>query len=168
MPWQRRYRLWRHVVTDERDVQRAFPAETMNAIEQAIVAGEATHRGQVAVAIEAALPLARVLRRTSPRERAIEVFGLLRAWDTEENNGILIYLLLADRDVEIVADRAIHRKVGEAAWEAICKRMEQAFHDGSFRAGIEDGIRAVTALLAEHFPGDGRDANEVPDRAVLL
>ena len=166
MPWQRKHRLWRHVVTDDRDVGRAFPSDTMDAIERAIVAGEATHGGQVAVAIEAALPVVRVLKKTSPRERAIEAFGLLRVWDTEANNGVLIYLLLADRDVEIVADRGIHRKVGDAAWEAICKRMEQAFHDGRFREGIEEGIRAVSALRAQHFPGNTSD--EVGNRPVVL
>ena len=115
MPWQRSNRFWRHAFTDEKDVRRAFPDDGMKRIEQAIVAGEATHRGQVSIAIEAALPLIRVLRRLSPRERALEVFGSLRVWDTEENNGVLLYLLLADRDVEIVADRGIHRLVGADA-----------------------------------------------------
>ena len=168
MPWQRRFRLWRHAITDDRDVRRAFPADAMDRIERAIVAGEATHRGQVAVAIEAALPLTRVLRKLSPRERAIEVFGLLRVWDTEENSGVLVYLLLADRDVEIVADRAIHRHVGADAWEAICKRIESAFHDHRYVEGIENGIREISELLAEHFPGGGADADEVGNRAVVL
>jgi uncharacterized membrane protein len=168
MPWQRPNRFWRHAFTDEWHVRRAFPDDGMKRIEQAIIAGEAMHRGQVGVAIEAALPLARVFRKLSPRERALEVFGLLRVWDTEENNGVLVYLLLADRDVEIVADRAIHRKVGEAAWESICKRMEQAFRDGRYVDGLEDGIREISALLAEHFPGGGGDIDEIPNRPVVL
>jgi len=89
-------------------------------------------------------------------------------WDTEENNGVLLYLLLADRDVEIVADRAIHRRVGEAAWEAICQRMESAFREERFLEGIEAGIREISALLAEHFPGDARDADEIPNRPAVL
>ena len=168
MPWQRPNRFWRHVFSDEKDVRNAFPAEGMARIEQAIVAGEARHRGQVCVAIEAALPLIRVLRKLAPRDRAIEVFGSLRAWDTEENNGVLIYLLLADKDVEIVADRAIHRLVGPAAWEVICGRMEQAFRAGRYVEGVEDGIREICALLAEHFPGDGRDVDEIANRPVVL
>lgn len=168
MPWQRPNRFWRHAFTDEKDVRRTFPDDGMKRIEQAIVAGEAMHRGQVGVAIEAALPLVRVLRKLSPRERALEVFGSLRVWDTEENNGVLLYLLLADRDVEIVADRAIHRKVGEGAWEAICKRMERSFRDGRYVDGVEAGIREISALLAEHFPGGGRDVDEIANRPVVL
>jgi hypothetical protein len=168
MPWQRPNRFWRHVFTDEADARRAFPGEAMDRIERAIEAGEAMHRGQVCVAIESALPLVRVVRKLPPRERALEVFGLLRVWDTEENNGVLIYLLLADRDVEIVADRAIHGRVGEAAWEAICRRMEQAFHEGRFVEGVEDGVREISALLAEHFPGAAGDRDELPNRPVVL
>jgi len=168
MPWQRPNRFWRHAFSDEKDVSRAFPDDGMKRIEQAILAGEATHRGQVGVAIEAALPLARVLRKVTPRERALEVFGSLRVWDTEENNGVLVYLLLADRDVEIVADRAIHRKVGEGAWEVICKRMEQAFRARRYVDGVEDGIREISALLAEHFPGGSGDVDEIPNRPVVL
>ena len=168
MPWQRPYRFWRHVFTDEGSARRRFTETTLDRLQQAILAGEATHRGQVCVAIEPALPLWRVLRRLSPRDRAIEVFGLLRVWDTEENNGVLIYLLLADRDVEIVADRAIHSRVGADAWEAICRRMEAAFRGGQHVEALDMGIREITALLTRHFPGDGRDANELPDRPVVL
>ena len=168
MSWQRPHRFWRHAFTDEKHVARAFSADAMKRIESAIEAGEATHRGQVGVAIEAALPLPRVLRNVSPRERAIEVFGSMRIWDTEENNGVLLYLLLADHDVEIVADRAIHRRVGEGAWEAICQRMESAFREGRFLEGVEVGIREISALLAEHFPGDARDADEIPNKPAVL
>ena len=154
--------------TDEADVRRHFSEAVMARIQRAIVAGEATHGGQVCVAIEAALPLSRVMRKLSPRERAIEAFGLLRVWDTAQNNGVLVYLLLADRDVEIVADRGIHDRVGETGWEAICKRMEAAFHDGRFAEGIEEGVREISAHLAVHFPGGGADVNELPDRPVVL
>ena len=168
MGWQRPHRFWRHAFTDDRQVARVFSADAMKRIESAIVAGEATHRGQVGVAIEAALPLQRVLRKVSPRERAIEVFGSLRIWDTEENNGVLLYLLLADHDVEIVADRAIHRRVGEAAWEAICQRMEREFRERRFADGVEAGIREISALLAEHFPGTARDADELSNKPAVL
>jgi uncharacterized membrane protein len=122
----------------------------------------------VAVVVEAALPLARVVRKLSPRERALEVFAQARVWDTDENNGVLIYLLLADRDVEIVADRGIHAHVGEAAWEAICHRMEAAFRDGRFADGLAEGVREVSALLAQHFPGGADDADELPNRPVVI
>src|SRR5213078_258951 len=111
--------LLRHVVTDHLSVKRAFAPDVLSHIEHAIAAGERTHRGQVCFAVEGSLPPLRVLRKLTPRERALEVFGLLRVWDTEENAGVLVYLLLADRDVEIVADRGIHRVVGDAGWKSI-------------------------------------------------
>jgi uncharacterized membrane protein len=164
----RTHRLLRHVVTDHLSVRRVFPPAALAQIEQAIAAGEKTHRGQVCFAVEGALPPLRVLRKLTPRERALEVFGLLRVWDTEENAGVLVYLLLADRDVEIVADRGIDRRVGDAAWQAICTRMESAFAAGRFAEGITDGIAAISALLARHFPREGRTANELPDKPVVL
>ncbi|HEX4882704.1 MAG TPA: TPM domain-containing protein [Casimicrobiaceae bacterium] len=168
MPWRAPNRFWRHAFTDDADVRRAFPADGMARIERAIREGEATHRGQVCVAVEPALPLSRVIGKHAPRERAIEVFGQMRVWDTEENNGVLVYVLLADRDVEIVADRGIDRKVGRAAWEAICQRMEKLFREDRHADALEAGVREVSALLAEHFPGGGEDANELPDRPVVL
>ena len=136
---------------------------------QVPVEGEQRHRGQLRFAVEPALPLARVLSRVEPRERALEVFGLLRIWDTAENCGVLVYLLLADRDVEIVADRGIHGHVGTAAWEAICRKMEAAFRDGRFTEGVEAGIVEINALLAQHYPrGAAATDNELADRPVVL
>jgi uncharacterized membrane protein len=118
-------------------------------------------------AIEPALPVARVLAKLSPRERALEIFGLLRVWDTEDNNGVLVYLLLADRDVEIVADRGIHRHVGDAAWQDVCSRMETAFRDGRYEEGALAGVEAISDLLARAFPrGDG--SNELPNRPIVI
>ena len=162
------HRVLRHAVIDHRSVQRAFPAGDLARIEQAIAAGERTHRGQVCFAVEGALPPLRAWRGVTPRERALEVFGLLRVWDTEENAGVLIYLLLADRDVEIVADRGIDRRVGAAAWQAICTRMEAAFAQHRFVDGVVQGIGDVSALLAEHFPHGATGVNELPDRPVIL
>jgi TPM domain len=162
-------RMLRHVVTDHTAVRRAFPSRDLSRLETAIADGERTHRGQVCVAIEGALPVGRVLNRMPPRERALEVFGLLRVWDTEENCGVLVYLLLADRDVEIVADRGIHRIVGDAAWQAICTRMEAAFREGRFADGVVAGVGDVSTLLARHFPREGgAGPNELPDRPVIL
>jgi uncharacterized membrane protein len=123
----------------------------------------------VRVAIEASLPLARVLSKVAPRDRALEVFGLARVWDTEENCGVLLYVLIADRDVEIVADRGIHAKVGDDAWAAISRTMEQAFAERRFGEGLAAGVAEVSALLAKHFPSDGRpSANELVNRPLLL
>lgn len=169
MPWRRKARLWRHFVTDHGRAHRVFPKAALAAIEAAIADGERRHRGQVRFVVEPALPLARVLAKLPPRERALEVFGLLRIWDTADNAGVLVYLLLADRDVEIVADRGIHERVGTAAWEAVCREMETAFRDGRFAAGVEAGIVRINALLAEHFARrDGDPGNELPDRPVVL
>ena len=163
-----RYRLWRHVATDHLAVRRAFPRTALERIETAIADGERAHRAQLCVAVEAALPPTRVWKRLTPRERALEVFGLLRVWDTEENSGVLVYLLLADRDVEIVADRGIHRAVGEAAWQTICARMEQAFAAGNYADGVIAGVTEISRLLALHFPREGAGPNELSDRPVVL
>jgi len=149
-------------------VKRTFTPQALAHIERAIAAGERTHRGQVCFAVEGSLPPLRVLRKLAPRERALEVFGLLRVWDTEENAGVLVYLLLADRDVEIVADRGIDRVVDSDAWQSICERMEKAFRDGRHAEGVVAGIGEISALLARHFPRAGAVANELPDKPVVL
>ncbi|HEY8243027.1 MAG TPA: TPM domain-containing protein [Casimicrobiaceae bacterium] len=167
MPWRKPMRWWRHAVTDAADARRAFPPEALDRIERAIAEAESRHAGQIVLAIEPALPVARVLAKLAPRERALEVFGLMRVWDTEHNNGVLVYLLLADRDVEIVADRGIHRHVGDAAWQAICHDMETAFAEGDYEAGVARGIAAISAELARAFPkGEGGD--ELPNRPVVI
>ncbi len=172
MPWQRPWRFFRHLATDHRTARRRFPDADLDRIERAIAEGERTHRGQVRFVVEPALPLARVLARLSPRDRALEAFGLLRIWDTEDDCGVLIYILLADRDVEIVADRGIHRAVGSEAWEEVCRTMETAFRDGRFGDGAEAGVRAINALLQRHYARHAGDmstaVNELPDRPLVL
>ena len=168
MTGKRRNRVWRHALADDADVRRAYPIEALERIEQLIEAGEATHTGEVCVAIEPALPVGRVWRHVLPRDRALEVFGLLRVWDTEDNNGVLVYLLLADRKFEIVADRGIHRRVGGEGWEAIARQMEAIFAERRYLDAVEHGVRAITALLAQHYPGGDRDPNQLPNRPVLL
>jgi uncharacterized membrane protein len=168
MPASKAARLWRHLVTDHWSARRAFPRATLKHIEEAIAAGELRHSGQVRFVVEAALPLHSVLRRVLPRERALEVFGRLRVWDTEANCGVLVYLLLADRAVEIVADRGIHKRVGSRSWEAICQRMEEAYRARRFEDGALAGIEAIGALLTEHFPRSAPGANELPDKPLVL
>jgi uncharacterized membrane protein len=145
-----------------------FDAAALKRIADAIAAGERTHRGQVRFAVEPALPLARVAAGMTPRERALEVFSLSRTWDTEENCGVLLYLLFADRDVEIVADRGIHARVGDSAWEAICTAMEEAFRAGRFADGVESGLSEINRLLGEHFPRATPGTNELPDEPIML
>ena len=149
-------------------VNRAFPKRSLAAIERAIKESESAHRAEIRFVVEGALDIAPVLRGQSARDRAIDVFSHLRIWDTEHNNGVLIYLLLADRDVEIVADRGIHAKVGAGEWEKICRAMEAAFRKGDFQGGGIDGIREVTRHLVAHFPAIGDDRNELPDKPVVL
>jgi uncharacterized membrane protein len=165
MNWKR---LLRHLSTDRGALRRAFPRAAMRAIEKAIGEEERRHGGQLRFAVEASLPLGELLRGIRSRERAVECFGRLRVWDTEHNSGVLIYLLLADRRVEIVADRGIHGKVGTAAWEAICGEMQQEFARGQFERGVVLGVRAISDLLAAHFPPSGKGANELPDKPVVL
>ena len=160
-------RILRHLVTTIWSVKRTFPASTLDAIEGAIRETEAQHNGQIRFAVEHALDLPQLLSGMSARTRAIEMFGRLGVWDTEHNNGVLIYLLLADHDVEIVADRGIHARVGEG-WEGICRDMERQFRRGEFEAGVISGIRAVGDHLQRHFARERRGPNELPDRPVVL
>jgi uncharacterized membrane protein len=162
-------RYWRHIVTDHHTVRRIFSADALSRIEHAIAASEKTHGGQIVFAVEPALPLGRVHHKLTPRERALEVFGLLRVWDTEHNNGVLIYLLLADHDVEIVADRGIANADGDAQWQAICGEIERACAAGRYIDGVIDGIRASAAAIAKRFPHDASAVrNELSDKPVIL
>lgn len=162
-------RFLRHLFTDHLAVRRAFPRAAMRAIERAIGEEERRHAGQLRFAAEASLPLGELLRGVQARARAVECFGRLGVWDTEHNSGVLIYVLLAERCVEIVADRGIHGKVGSAAWEAICGEMQREFARGQFERGAVVGIRAISDLLAAHFPAaEGERPNELPDKPVVL
>jgi len=161
-------RIVRHLLVTDRRVKRAFPSDALLAIDSAIKASEAAHVGEIRFAVEGALDGTPLFKGQSARERAIDVFSQLRIWDTEHNNGVLIYLLLADRDVEIVADRGIHARVGSQEWEKICRTMENAFKQASYKAGVVSGIQAVTQHLVAHFPASGRGRNELPDKPVVL
>jgi len=161
-------RIGKHLLEPHWRVRRLFPRRVLERIEQAIRAGEATHAGQIRFVVEGALNSAPLLRNQPARERALDVFSHLRIWDTVHNNGVLIYLLLADRDVEIVADRGIDAKVGAAGWEDICRDMEAAFRAGHFERGVIEGIEAVSRELAKHFPREADGPNELPDEPVVM
>jgi len=161
-------RIGKHLLVHRWRVRRDFPPRVLDAIERAIKASEFTHSGQIRFVVEGALDGAPLFRNQPARERALDVFSHLRIWDTHHNNGVLIYLLLADRDVEIVADRGIDAKVGHASWEAICRAMEADFRAGRYEQGVIKGIAAVSRELARHFPAQGSGPNELPDAPVVI
>jgi uncharacterized membrane protein len=161
-------RIGKHLLAHRWRARRLFPAKTLAAIERAIRAGEATHTGQIRFVVEGSLDGKPLLRDQSPRARALDVFSVLRIWDTAHNNGVLIYLLLADRDVEIIADRGIDAKVGARGWEKICSEMEADFRAANFELGVTKGIAAVSRQLAAYFPRTGGGPNELPDAPVVI
>lgn len=165
MQWKR---VMRHLLTDQWSVRRAFPPAAMRAIRDRIGEQERRHGGELRFAVEASLPLSRLWRGQDARSRAVELFGQLRVWDTEHNSGVLIYLLLADKRVEIVADRGIHNKVGDIAWEAICGEMQRAYAAGRFEQGVSFGVVTISDLLAKHYPPAEGDANELPNEPMML
>jgi len=159
-------RIGKHLLTTHWQVDRAFPADAMIEIESTIKASKAAHVGEISFAIEGALHSTCLIKEQSSRERAIELFSQLRVWDTEHRNGLLIYVLLADRAVEIVADRGINAKVNPHDWDSICRTMEDGFRRGHYEDGVVSGIEAVTQLLIEHFPARSteRELQGVPSR----
>jgi uncharacterized membrane protein YgcG len=161
-------RIGRHLLEHRWRMRRIFPPEALAKIEQAIKTGEATHSGQLRFVVEGALDGAPLFRNQPARERALDIFSQLRIWDTAHNNGVLIYLLLADHDVEIVADRGIDAKVGAAGWENICRAMETDFRAGDFERGVIKGIEAVSREMAAHFPRSTGGSNELPDAPVVI
>ena len=161
-------RITKHLLATNGPLKKAFPPAALQKVEAAIKASETLHAGEIRFVVEGALDGSPLFKGQSARERAIGLFSELRVWDTEHNTGVLIYLLLADRAVEIVADRGIDAKVDAQEWSAVCRQMEAAFRLGDFEAGVLHGVQAVTQHLAMHFPADGADTNELPDMPVLL
>jgi uncharacterized membrane protein len=161
-------RIVKHLLVTHGHVRRAFPRETLSAIEKAIAEVETAHVGEIRFVVEGALDGWPLLKGQSARERALELFSQLRVWDTQHSNGLLIYLLLADRAVEIVADRGIHAEVGVQGWKKVCDRMETAFRHLDYEGGVVGGVHAVAEHLIEHFPPDRRRGNELPDEPVVV
>jgi uncharacterized membrane protein len=148
--------------------RRTFTPQALTEIERAIQEVEAGHSGEIRFVVETALDIDELLADVAPRARALEVFSHTRVWDTEANNGVLIYVLLADRDVEILADRGIASRVPPQEWETICREIEAHYRAGRFAQGSVAVVRSVGQLLARHFPHDRGDANELPDQPVRL
>ena len=163
-------RILKHLLAPHWLARRAFPPPAMKAIEAAIAASERQHASQLRFVVEVGLPLADLWRGVSARERATEVFSRLRVWDTEHNSGVLIYVQLIDRRVEILADRGIAARVEQHEWDAICRGMEQAFRSKDFQRGVVGAIEKASKLLISHFPSSsGNDKfNELPDAPVVL
>lgn len=149
-------------------LSRHFPAAALARIRESIAAGETRHSGEVRFAVESRLAPGAVLAGMTPRARAEDVFSLLRVWDTAANNGVLIYLLLAEHAIEIVPDRGVAARVAEQDWRAVCDDLAARCAAGEYEDGVIAAIQAVHALLARHFPPDPDDRNELPDEPILL
>lgn len=161
-------RILKHLFAPPWVIARSFPRRTLSEIEAAIRASEMTHDGELRFAVEAGLDVLALLRGQSARQRADELFSSLRVWDTTNNSGVLIYVQLVDRRIEIVADRGVSAKVAQPQWDAICRRIEEAYRKREFERGTLAGIREITGLLAAHFPPLGDNPDELPDRPVVL
>ncbi|MFO1246351.1 MAG: TPM domain-containing protein [Ramlibacter sp.] len=163
--WGKLQRLFRHRWLDEHDARRAVPPDMVHRLMQRVAASERRHSGEIRIHVEAGLPLSYLWRGATARERAVALFGKLRVWDTEHNNGVLIYLLLAEHAIELVADRGVNRHVPQHEWQAMVHRMGAAFRDGRFEDGLTQALEEVSAVLVQHFPlAEGTaNPNELPD-----
>ncbi len=161
--------MLRHLWRDQSDTRKAIPPDMVQRLAQRVAASEQRHSGEIRFFVEAGLPVSYLWREATPRERAIAIFGKLRVWDTEQNNGVLIYLLLAERAIEIVADRGLASKVPPAQWQAIVSRMGSALRESRFEDGLTQALQEVSALLVAHFPvaAGAQNTNELPDEPVL-
>lgn len=165
-------RLLKHLIAPSWLARQAFSSTTLQAIESAVKAMEQRHAGELRFVVEAGLPLQHLWHGVTARERAAEVFAQLRVWDTEHNNGVLIYLQLIDRRVEILADRGINARVAQSKWDAICREMEAMFRTRAYAQGALQAVASIGQLLAENFPASSGSrevvTNELPDRPLLL
>jgi len=161
-------RTLRHLLSTRTEAERVFPPATLAAIAEAITAGERTHRGEVRLIVEKALPLSDAWSGTSNRQRAIALFADYGIWDTDDHCGVLIYVNLAEHKVDIVADRGIDRRIEASTWQAVCDTLTQGFGRGDFHGATLAAIGHVNALLRQHFPTDGDQRNELPDQPVML
>jgi len=159
-------RSLKHLLAPSWTVRRVFGEAQLNAIEQAIRETEAQQGGEIRIAVEGNLSPGELWRGVTPRQRAVQIFAQLGVWDTEANNGVLIYVSWADRDVEIVADRGFNGAVSGEEWSAVCASMEKLFAQKQPQAAMTEGIRAVGKLIARHFPAV--DRNELADRPVMM
>lgn len=162
-------RLLAHLLHTPLTTRRAFPANVQESLRAAVATGEQTHRGEIRFVVEGDWPLGDVWSGKSVRERALEIFGLARVWDTAENTGLLVYVLLCEHRVEILADRGLHAAAPNGSWEALCQEMVSAFREGKFESGSLSAIAHINQLLQQHFPaGPEGNPNELPDAPIVL
>jgi uncharacterized membrane protein YgcG len=161
-------RAFAHLRTTSAVGHRLFPPTTLKAIEETIAAGETVHRAEVRLIVEPALGMHAIWSGMPARERARELFAHYRVWDTEENCGVLVYVNLADRKVEIVADRGVGKAVAAKEWHAICRTMTQGFAQGVFHDSVIGALRQLNALLEKHYPDDGSKRNQLSDKPIVL
>jgi len=161
-------RMLRHLTTTAMRTRALFPSAVQAQIESAVTEAEKQHSGEIRFAIETALPLAALWQGITPRARAVQVFALLRVWDTHANNGVLIYVIRADRAVEIVADRGISARVTDLEWQGLCRDVETHYRFGRYQEGSIAAVAGVARLLGRHFPSGGAGSNELPNQPVLL
>ncbi len=162
-------RILKHRWHDEHDAARLLKPAALDRLESQVAHSENHHSGEIRLCVEASLPLSYLWRDATARERAVTMFGRLRVWDTENNNGVLIYLLLAEHAIEIVADRGLARVAPQSHWDSVLGGMRQAFQRGEFEQGLSAAVQAVDAMLAQHFPvATGQNnPDELPNRATL-
>ena len=162
-------RTLKHLVVPDWISSQHFPEKSLRQIENAIKASEGRHEGEIRFVVEASLPLSYLfLKHRSSRRRAEDLFSSLKVWDTERNTGVLIYVQLFSRHIDIVADRGIAAKVRQDEWDAVCRAMESSFMKKEFLKGSLEALERVTRLLAQHFPSKDGGANELSDRPVVL
>jgi uncharacterized membrane protein len=163
------WRILKHRAMDEGDARRALDPAALKRLQDRVAQSERRHSGEIRICVEAGLPLSYLWRNATPRERAVTMFGKLRVWDTEHKNGVLIYLLLAEHAIEIVADRGLNPHVDAAQWRALVAGMAEAFRRGEYEAGMNAAVDAVGELLTRLFPLSDLQANpnELPDAPVV-
>lgn len=168
MIYKRIQRLLQHLLILPALVRRYFPAASMRRITAAIASSERIHSGEIRFVVESNLSIFDILSNKTAQQRAVEVFSQYQLWDTEHNNGVLIYLLLAEHDFEILADRGIHQHIGAQGWESISHEMETYFKQGQFEAGVIYGVQQIGAQLTRHYPAPAKKINELSDAPIII
>jgi uncharacterized membrane protein len=161
-------RFLKHLFLPAWLARASFPRRTLKRIEEAIKTSEQEHDGELRFVVESVLPLHYLFGKRASRRRAEDLFAQLKVWDTEHNSGVLVYVQLVSRHIDIVADRGIAAKVEQHEWDAVCRAMEAEFRKGSFESGALEGLERITRLLARHFPARGANPNELPDKPLVL
>ena len=161
-------RTWRHWMGNSAETRAAFPQATLDKIAAAIDEGEKTHRSELRLVVEAALPADAAWDGVTMRQRALALFAELGIWDTEDNCGVLIYINLTERKVEIVGDRTVNKKIVPSQWQTICNTMTSGFAKGDYEHATLAAIGQINRALHEHFPSEGERINELPDHPVVL